>query len=89
MPEVCSVGWVDFGNCLVKWDFMKREKEKTMESRVVGRLLSMKEACARWGVSRWWVYDRIKEGKMRPIVNAGKGYRWTGEEIQGVEFERL
>ena len=53
------------------------------------RLYGMKEVCTLWGISKWRVYDLVKEGKIRPIVNMGKGWKFDGTEFSEHLLERL
>ena len=53
------------------------------------KLYGMKEVCALWGISKWRVYDLVKEGKIRPIVNMGKGWKFDGTEFSEHLLERL
>jgi len=53
------------------------------------RLYSIKEVEIMWGISRWKIYELIKEGQIRPIVGMGKGFKFDGHEISKVRMERL
>jgi predicted DNA-binding transcriptional regulator AlpA len=53
------------------------------------RLFNMKQACDEWGISRWKVYEMIKAGEITPIVNMGKGFKFTGFELKPEMLERL
>lgn len=66
---------------------MKENEVKQGGQRV--RLFSMKQACDEWGISRWKVYDLIKDGQITPIVNMGKGFKFTGYELKPEMLERL
>jgi excisionase family DNA binding protein len=62
--------------------------DKNQNRRMV-KLYGMKEVCTLWGISRWRVYDLVKEGKIRPIVNMGKGWKFDGTEFSEHLLERL
>jgi len=49
----------------------------------------MKKACDLWGVTRWKVYDLIKQGKIRPVTNAGKGFKFLATDFKIEFLERL
>lgn len=65
---------------------MIREKDGI---RKTVKLYGMKQACELWGISRWRVYELVKEGKIRPIVNMGKGWKFDGSEFSEELLERL
>ena len=64
------------------------KKDNTTQFDVV-QLLNMKKACEMWGVTRWHVYDLIKAGKIKPITNAGKGYKFLASDYKMEFLERL
>jgi hypothetical protein len=51
--------------------------------------LSTKQFAAKCGLSRNRIFILAREGRIRPIVGMGKGYKWTGEELEGLMLERL
>ncbi len=53
------------------------------------RLYDTKQVAALWGISRWTIFAMVKNGQLRPIVGIGKGWKWAGDELARVEFERL
>ena len=53
------------------------------------RLYSTEEVVSMWGISRWRIYDLVKSGKIRPIVNMGKGWKFDGSEFDKELLERL
>ncbi len=63
-------------------------KNKNIEMSPV-RLYSTKEVESMWGISRWRIYDLVKAGKIRPIVNMGKGWKFDGSEFNKELLERL
>ena len=63
-------------------------KYKNKEKSPV-RLYSTKEVESMWGISRWRIYDLVKTGKIRPIVNMGKGWKFDGSEFEEELLERL
>jgi excisionase family DNA binding protein len=50
--------------------------------------LTTDEAAALWGISRWTIFDLVRKGKLRPITNLGKGWKWQVSDINPV-VERL
>lgn len=52
-------------------------------------LLSTKQAADAWGISRWRLYDLVKEGKIRPIVGMGKGWKFLLSDLMTLELPRL
>jgi excisionase family DNA binding protein len=52
------------------------------------RFLTTEEAAALWGISKWTIFDLAKKGKLRPITNLGKGWKWKASDIDSV-IERL
>lgn len=48
------------------------------------KLLTTKQAAKEWNVSIWWIYDRVKEGKIRPLVGMGKSWRFKEGDIDSV-----
>lgn len=64
-------------------------KQETKQQDGPQRLYSMNQVATLWGISRWTIYAMIKKGKVKPIVGIGKGYKWKGDELANVEFERL
>jgi excisionase family DNA binding protein len=61
---------------------MNKNGNKT-NNEPIGKLLTTKEAAEAWGISRWSIYDLVKQGKIRPIVGF-KSWRFTGRELQEV-----
>jgi predicted DNA-binding transcriptional regulator AlpA len=51
--------------------------------------LSTREISKRWGLSRNAIFRLVQEGKIRPIVGVGKGFLWTGDELEGLVLARL
>lgn len=84
-PIFLSLAGLTFGSF---WYNQFMLKDKDQNKRVV-RLHGMKEVCELWGISRWRVYDLVKEGKIRPIVNMGKGWKFDGTEFSDDLLERL
>ena len=66
----------------------KVEYDGGMKTNEAKKLLTMKQFCEMNGVSRWTVYRLINEGKIRPVIGMGKGFRFTGGEL-GEVLERL
>lgn len=64
-------------------------KPNEKEQKQPLRLYSMKEFEKLSGVSRWKIYELIKEGKIKPVVNMGKGFKFTGDELKPEMLERL
>jgi hypothetical protein len=50
---------------------------------------STREISKKWGLSRNAIFRLVREGKIRPIIGIGRGFLWTGEEIDGLVLERL
>lgn len=65
-----------------------KKNNNTTQCDVV-QLLNMKKACEMWGVTRWHVYDLIKAGKIKPITNAGKGFKFLASDYKIEFLERL
>ena len=63
-------------------------KDKNKEVSLV-RLYGIHEVSAMWGISRWRIYELVKAGKIRPIVNMGKGWKFDGSEFEKRLLERL
>lgn len=59
------------------------------EEPVAARLLSTKQAATVWGISRWRLYDLVKEGKIRPIVGMGKGWKFLLADFIPINLPRL
>ncbi|MDP3851290.1 MAG: helix-turn-helix domain-containing protein [Luteolibacter sp.] len=55
------------------------------------RLYKTKEVAKVWNISTNKIYGLVGLGKLRPIVNMGKGWMWTGDEFGEDDdfFERL
>lgn len=54
------------------------------------RLYKTKEVAKVWNISTNKIYDLVNLGKLRPIINMGKGWMWTGDEFGSDDFfERL
>jgi predicted DNA-binding transcriptional regulator AlpA len=68
--------------------YNKDMKDKKNEAGPV-RLYSTKEVESMWGISRWRIYGLVNTGKIRPIVNMGKGWKWDGSEFNKELLERL
>lgn len=62
----------------------KQQKETVT---LTGKLLTTKEAAEKWGVSKWTIYDWVKDGKIRPIVGM-KSWRFLETDINSA-LERL
>ena len=64
-------------------------KNETNEAKVM-RLYGSKEVSVMWGLPKTAIYKLVNDGKLRPIVNMGKGYKWVGNELGSqLVFERL
>jgi hypothetical protein len=54
------------------------------------RLYTTKEVAKLWNISKCSIYKLVPLGKLRPIINIGKGWMWTGEELgNDGPFDRL
>ena len=53
------------------------------------RLYDTRQFAALCGISRWTIFAMVKDGKLKPIVGIGKGWKWAGDELATVDFERL
>ncbi len=55
------------------------------------RLYKTKEVAKVWNISTNKIYDLVGLGILKPIVNMGKGWMWTGDEFEDADdyFERL
>lgn len=67
---------------------MKATKTNQKEPELI-RLLNMTKACELWGVTRYHVYDLIRDGKIRPIVGCGKGFRFLATDYKHEFLQRL
>jgi hypothetical protein len=67
---------------------MKTKDEKTPDAPSM-RLYKMKEAAALWGLTYWELRAMILDGRIRPIINVGKGYKFDGSELSMAKLERL
>jgi hypothetical protein len=61
---------------------------KKKESKAI-RLYGTNEVCSLWGISRWRLYELVKNGDVRPIINMGKGWKFDGSELREKLLERL
>ena len=64
---------------------MKNENENKKTVQLMGTT----QAAKAWGITRWKLYDLIVEGKIRPITNMGKGYKFQQDDFKEDFFERL
>lgn len=64
------------------------KEKKTTEPEIV-TLLNMKKACELWGVTRTHVYALIRNGKIKPITNAGKGFKFLATDYKHEFLKRL
>jgi hypothetical protein len=78
---------IDFSFSHAKWVFMSTKEDKTKPEVV--QLLNMTRACEIWGVTKWHVYDLIKAGRIKPITNAGKGFKFLATDYKLEFLERL
>jgi predicted site-specific integrase-resolvase len=53
------------------------------------RLWNARDVAKKWGISYWSLRAMVESGKIRPIIGIGKGWKFTGNEISEVVFERL
>lgn len=67
---------------------MKRNDEEVRQTSSM-RLYSMKEAAARWGITYWTLRAMVLDGRIRPIVNVGRGFKFDGTELAAAKLERL
>jgi excisionase family DNA binding protein len=67
----------------------KQNKKTDAAAVAVKRLYSTKEAAKMWGISYDKLLELVDEGRIRPIVGMGKGWRWDGSEFASVQFKRL
>jgi hypothetical protein len=49
----------------------------------------MKDAAALWGITYWELRAMILDGRIRPIINVGKGFKFDGSELSAAKLERL
>lgn len=52
-------------------------------------LLNTEEAAKLWGISRWRIYTLVREGKIRPIIGMGKGWKFLPDDLKATILERL
>ena len=67
---------------------MKAQDAAAMENPIM-RLYSMEQAAALWGLSYWTVRAMVLDGRIRPIINVGKGFKFDGSELSKAKLERL
>jgi hypothetical protein len=65
---------------------MKPQPNATL---AVSPLLTTKRASAAWGITRWRLYDLVREGKIRPIVGMGKGWKFLISDFENLDLPRL
>jgi excisionase family DNA binding protein len=70
---------------------MKKQKIANTEGAAapVMRLYTTEEVATLWGLSYWTVRAMVLDGRLRPIVNVGKGWKWDGTELGKANLERL
>jgi hypothetical protein len=64
-------------------------KSNTVTQKKTERLYTAKLAAEKWGISYWSLRSMVEDGKIKPIIGIGKGWKFTGDELGEVEFERL
>jgi excisionase family DNA binding protein len=70
---------------------MRKQKIENTEGAAapVMRLYTTEEAAMMWGLSYWTVRAMVLDGRLRPIVNVGKGWKFDGSELGKAKLERL
>lgn len=68
---------------------MKKTEDETPPAPVTMRLYKMKEAAALWGITYWELRAMILDGRIRPIIKVGKGFKFDGSELGAAKLERL
>ena len=53
------------------------------------KFLSTRQFAAKCGLTRNKIFGLVQEGRIRPVVGLGKGFLWTGDELEGLVLERL
>lgn len=53
------------------------------------RLLTTQQAADAWGISRWRLYDLVREGQIRPVIGMGKGWKFLLSDFTSLELSRL
>ncbi len=65
-----------------------KANETKQEARTE-RLFTAKGAAEKWGITYWALRAMVESGKIRPIIGIGKGWKFTGNELGDVQFDRL
>jgi len=54
------------------------------------RLLTTNQAAAHWGISRWTIYDLVRDGRLKPIIGLNSKWRWRANDLEDANiFQRL
>ena len=72
-----------------KFKVMKNIEDETAHAPPTMRLYKMKDAAALWGITYWELRAMILDGRIRPIINVGKGFKFDGSELSAAKLERL
>lgn len=75
-------------NCVDGKDALHGRLVEPNQMTATGKLLKTTQAAAYLGVSRWTIYDLVRDGRLRPIVGL-KSWRFTVEDLDSVKWERL
>lgn len=67
---------------------MRMNKQST-DVTPSARLLSTRQAAEAWGITRWMIYDLVREGKIRPVIGMGKGWKFLASDLSARELPRL
>lgn len=52
-------------------------------------ILTTKQAVIKWGISRKALFALVRDGKLRPITNLGKEWRFLASDFNESIFIRL
>jgi hypothetical protein len=64
-------------------------KIPSTETQAATLLLSTQQAASAWGISRWRLYDLVREGRIRPIIGMGKGWKFLHSDMIEIDLPRL
>lgn len=64
-------------------------QQDTLKPQSTAPFLSTQQAADAWGITRWRLYDLVREGKIRPIIGMGKGWKFLESDLKDLELQRL
>ncbi len=72
-----------------KGGVMKKNTPPNQPPSLPIRLYTTTEVAILWGIGKGTIYVLVPLGKLRPITNMGRGWKWTGDELGPDGFKRL